>query len=380
MLDTKIILETALNRDEITPIEVLVLLEEGGAILPELFEVADVLNQRVNNNVVTYIRSKKVHYTNVCRAECKFCSFYRKKNDPTAFTLKPQEVVDRLSPLDGARQIEIQGGLNPDLTLEYHLSMVRALREAFPNVHIHGYSPAEIWYIARRVRSTPYDVMRRLRDSGLGSLSGDSAVILNDKVRKKVAFNLLRTYEWIEIMKTAHRLGLSTTATILFGHIEDEIQTGEHLEILKTLNKRTGGISSIEAVPFLPAGTVLARNGQATERPSADHVLRLAAICRLFFGRSIKNVQVEWPKVGLDTALRALSAGVNDIGTLNFDRHEIRSPEVNGRLTLDATKLKTLIRKAGRIPMERPAFTMAAPQPAAPARPVWQRAEELAVI
>lgn len=380
MLDTRIILETALNRDEITPIEVLVLLEENGGVLPELFEVADVLNQRVNNNVVTYVRSKKVHYTNVCRAECKFCSFFRKKNDPSAVTLRPQDVVDRLSPLDGARQVEIQGGLNPDLTLDYHLAMVRAIREAFPNAHIHGYSPAEIWYTARRVRSTPYDVLRRLRDAGLGSLSGDSAVILNDKVRKKVAFNLLRTYEWIEIIKTAHRLGLSTTATVLFGHIEDEIQTGEHLEIIKSLHKRTGGISAVEPVPFIPAGTVLSRNGQATAMPTADHILRLAAVCRLFFGRTIKNIQVEWPKVGLDTAIRSLAAGVNDIGTLNFDKHEIRAPEVNGRLTLDAMKLKAAIRKAGRIPMERQPYTMAAPQPAAPSRPVWQRAEELAVI
>lgn len=380
MLDPKIILETALNRDEISPIEALVLLEHNPEILPELFEAADQMNRRINNNVVTFIRSKKVHYTNVCRAECKFCSFFRKKSDRRAFTLKAKQVVESVKPLNGARQIEIQGGLNPDLGIEYHVELLHALREAFPRVSIHGYSPAEIWFLARRIRSTPYDVLRRLRDAGLHSMPGDSAVILNDKVRKKIAFNLLRTYEWMEIIKSAHRLGIPTTATILFGHLEDEIQIGEHLEIIKQIQRQTGGIQAVTPVPYLPDGTALARNPRIGPAPSGDEVLRVLAVTRLFFGRLIRNIQVDWPKVGFPTAMKALDAGVNDIGTLSVDRHEVRSPDANGRMSIDVPRLKSAVRKADRIPMERRPFTMPRATVKTQRRPSWQMAEEPALI
>ena len=380
MLDPKIILETALNRDEISPIEALVLLEHNPDILPELFEAADQMNRRINNNVVTFIRSKKVHYTNVCRAECKFCSFFRKKSDRKSFTLTPRQVVDSLKPLNGARQIEIQGGLNPDLGLDYHIEVLNTLRDAFPRASIHGYSPAEVWFLARRVRSTPYDILRKLRDAGLNSMPGDAAVILNDKVRKKIAFNLLRTYEWMEIIRSAHRLGVPTTATILFGHLEDEIQIGEHLEIIKQIQRQTGGIQAVTPVPYLPEGSALARNPRIEGAPSADEVLRVLAVTRLFFGRLIKNIQVDWPKIGFPSAVRALGAGVNDIGTLSVDRHEVRSAEANGRMTIDVPRLKSAVRKAGRIPLERRPFSMPRAPVRAHKRPTWQVAEEPALI
>lgn len=380
MLDTKVILETALNRDEISPIEALVLLEQDPNILSELFEAADEMNRRVNNNVVTFVRSKKVHYTNICRAECKFCSFFRKKSDRKAFTLTPEQVVEKLRPLGGARQLEIQGGLNPDLNLDYHLRMLRALKEAFPRVAIHGYSPAEIWFLARRVRSTPFDVMRRLRDAGLHSMPGDAAVILNDKVRKKIAFNLLRTYEWVDIIKTAHRLGIPTTATVLFGHLEDEIQLGEHLEIIKQIQRQTNGIMAVTPVPYLPEGSALARNPRIRGARTIEEIFRVIAVTRLFFGRHIKNIQIDWPKIGFANAIKALDVGVNDLGTLAVDRYEVRSPEVNGHLAIDPARLRTAVRKAGRIALERRAFSMAPPSPKAPRRPSWQAIEEPALI
>jgi CofH subfamily radical SAM domain protein len=381
VLDTKVILETALNRDEISPIEALVLLEQEPEILPELFEAADEMNRRLNNNIVTFVRSKKVHYTNVCRAECKFCSFFRRKNDRKAFTLEPDEVVEKLRPLGGAQQVEIQGGLNPDLSLDYHLTLLRRLRDAFPRTAIHGYSPAEIWFIARRVRSTPYDVLRRMKEAGLNSMPGDAAVILNDKIRKKIAFNLLRTYEWIDILKTAHRLAIPTTATILFGHLEDEIQVGEHLETIKHIQRQTGGIQGVCPVPYLPEGSALSRNPRIDGPPDVQQIFRIIAVTRLFFGRLVKNVIVDWTKIGFPQAVKSLEVGANDFGTLAVDRYEVRAPEVNGPLAVDVSRLKTAVRKAGRIPIERRPFSLPHAAPAKKsARPAWQLAEEPALI
>jgi 2-iminoacetate synthase ThiH len=217
-------------------------------------------------------------------------------------------------------------------------------------------------------------------DAGLTSRPGDAAVILNDKVRKKIAFNLLRTYEWIDIIKTAHRLGVATTATILFGHLEDEIQVGEHLEIIKTIQRQTGGIQAVTPVPYLPPGSVLSRNPRIEGAPTLDEIFRVVAVTRLFFGKLIRNIQIDWPKVGFANAIKSLAVGANDIGALAVDRHEVRDVAANGTLAIDVAKLKNTVRKAGRIPLERRPFSMPAPVRQTQKRPVWQVAEEPALI
>jgi FO synthase subunit 2 len=359
-MDPKVILETALNREEITAIEALMLMQEDDKILQELFRVADTLNQRLNHNVVTWVRSKQVHYTNICRAECSFCSFYRKKGQKNAFTLTPAEVVRQVREAGSVKQVVLQGGLNPDLNLNYHLDVLRTVRSAFPSIHIHGYSPSEIHFVAKRARTTPYDVLKRFRDAGLDSLSGDSADILNDKVRKKICSDKLRTGDWVDIVKTAHRLGIPSTATILFGHVEDEIYVCEHLEIIKNIQRETGGFSAFEPLAFVPQNTDLGRRQKIRGPQPAWKVLRMFAVARIFFSRLIKNIQVDWTKVGLDVAVRTLGAGANDLGSLSYDPYEIRLPEVNGRGSIPAATVRAAILKAGRIPSEREAY---APKP-----------------
>jgi CofH subfamily radical SAM domain protein len=352
-MDPKVILETALNREEITAIEALMLMQEDDKILQELFRVADTLNQRLNHNVVTWIRSKQVHYTNICRAECSFCSFYRKKGQKNAFTLTPAEVVRQVREAGSVKQVVLQGGLNPDLNLNYHLDVLRTVRSAFPSIHIHGYSPSEIHFVAKRARTTPYDVLKRFRDAGLDSLSGDSADILNDKVRKKICSDKLRTGDWAEIIKTAHRLGMTTTATILFGHVEDEIYICEHLEIIKNIQRETGGITVFEPLVFMPQNTDLARSAKIRQPVSADRILQMFAVARIFFSRLIKNISVDWTKTGFDLGLRALKCGANDLGALTYDPFEIRLPEINGKGGMTSATMRAMITKAGHTPAER---------------------------
>lgn len=290
-MDSKLILDTALHREEVSAIEALMLMQdEAKASRSELLAVANILNQRINNNVVTFVRSKQIHYTNICRADCKFCSFYRKKSDKKTFTLSAAELVRAVREAGQIRQVVLSGGLNPDLTLNNHLEILRTLREEFPNLHLHGYSPADIHFIGRRARTTSYDVLRRFQSAGLDSLSGDSAEILNDKIRKKICPDKLRTADWIDIIKTAHRLGMPTTATMLFGHIEDEIHICEHLEIIKNIQRETGGIAAFEPSPFIPNNTALAREKKIRSVTPLENILRVIAISRVFFGRSIKNI------------------------------------------------------------------------------------------
>jgi CofH subfamily radical SAM domain protein len=370
-MDPKVILETVLNREEITAIEALMLMREEGPLLRELYEVADNLNQRINNGVVTYVRSRQVYYTNICRAECSFCSFYRKKGQKNAFTLTPTEVVRQVREGGPVKQVILQGGLNPDLNLNYHLEVLRALRSAFSSVHLHGYSPSEIHFIAKRARTTPFDILRRFRDAGLDSLSGDSADILNDKVRKKICSDKLRTTDWADIIRTAHRMGMTTTATILFGHVEDEIYICEHLEIIKNIQRETGGFTAFEPLVFVPHNTDLARSAKIRQTASPERVLQMFAVARIFFSRLIRNITVDWTKTGLDLAIRALSCGANDLGALSYDPWEIRIPEVNGRGGLTAASVRSAITKAGRTPAERDAHG------AKPASASASRKEEL---
>lgn len=363
-MDSKVILETVLHREEITSIEALMLMREDRTILPQLCEVADTLNQRLNHGVVTYVKSRTVHYTNICRAECSFCPFWRKKSQKGAFSLTPDEIVRQVRDAWPVKQVVLSGGLNPDLTLTYHLDVLSAIRDSFPSVHIQGYSPAEIHFLAKRTRTTPQDLLRRCRDAGLDSLSGDSADILNDKVRKKICSDKLRTGDWAEIIRTAHRLGIPTTATILFGHVEDEIYICEHLEIIKNIQRETGGITAFEPLAFVPQNTELARQAKIRRPVAPARVLQMYAVARIFFSRLIRNITVDWTKIGLDLAIQALGVGANDLGSLTYDPYEIRLPEINGRGGLAPATVRAAIQKAGRTPAERPAHGIKSLPPA----------------
>ncbi len=355
-MDPKVILETAVHREEITAIEALMLMQEGSGILKDIFQAADALNRRAHGNRVTFVRSKQINYTNVCRAECSFCPFWKKKGNRAAYALSPAEVVRQIRDAHGLRQITLQGGLNPDLTLSYHLDMLRTVKSEYPEIHIQGYSPSEIHFISRRARASHADTLRRMREAGLDSLSGDSADILNDKIRKKLAPDKLRTNDWIDIIRTAHRIGITTTATMLFGHVEDEIHVSEHLDIIKHIQRDTGGITAFEPIPFVPARTDLARS-RKLKTPTANDYLRVVAIARIFYGKTIRNITVDWTKFGLDVAARALGVGANDIGPVSVDAHEIRSPHANGRLTIPIPSLQAAIRGAGRVPVEREPYS-----------------------
>ncbi|OHB72045.1 MAG: hypothetical protein A2W23_05180 [Planctomycetes bacterium RBG_16_43_13] len=361
-MNANTILESVLDRGDISAIEALVLIQEPDYMLPALIEAANTLNKRTNNNIVTYVKSKYIHYTNICRASCKFCSFYRKKGQRNTFTLSERSIIKTIKAANGIKEICLQGGLNPELSLNDHISLIRTIKEEFPNLHIQAYSPSEIYFIARQSKTTSFDALNKLKDAGLNSISGTATNILNDRIRKKFSPDILRTNDWIELIKTAHRLGITTTASMLFGHGGSEIHLCEHMDIIKTIQAETGGFTTFTPTPFIPNGTSIARNGSAKNSPSHNTIIKMFAIARLFYNKSIKNIQVDVTKLGMQNTIRGLTAGANDIAPIAFDQYTIKSQHLSKELPLSIHTIKNAIIRANKIPMERPPHSKVAAQ------------------
>lgn len=345
-MDVKTILEGALCNGEISSIEALVLLQQKEDISPQLFNVANILNQKTNKNIVSYTNSKYIHYTNICKARCKFCSFGRKSYEKGAFTLSPKEVLQEIKSLNGVKEIRLQGGLNPSLNLDYHISLISTIKKHLPNIFVTSYTPSEIYFIAKKAKITSYDVLRKLLEVGLDSISGDATDLLNDRIRKKFYSDTLRTNEWIDIVKTAHSLGMKTNTTLLCGHAGTEIHICEHLDIIKTIQKETNGFTGFTIIPFIPNNTRLPQS-----KISLDNIFKLYAVCRLLFNKTIRNIQIDLAKLGVKNAIKSLEVGVNDFGALSFDKYYIKS---NGSKEFPVTtsSLKNEIRKVNKIPLE----------------------------
>lgn len=349
-MDPKVILETALNREEITAIESLILMEANPEFDDDLFRVADALNQRLNHNVVTYIRSRRMVYSTICAENGHRCVFHTPKMRRQRFTLTPDQAVSRLKGMNGTREINVNGALNPHLNINYHVRLLRTLKEAYPDVVIHGYSPSEVRFIAKRMRTTPYDILRRLKDAGLDTMPGSSADILNDKLRKKVSTDLIKTHEWVDLIKTAHRLGISTSATILIGHIENNIHVSEHLDIIKNIQKETGGFTSFMPLAYSPETSRPVSGLKLTKDQTMAALIRVQAITRIFFNKLIKNIEMDPHVCGVALTMRGLAAGVNDLGPLV--QHTYPDSCHRGS-DLTTTAIRNAIIKAGRIPIER---------------------------
>lgn len=354
------ILREARNKGELSSLETLILLEADDAILPDLMALADERNEEINGREVGYVRAKKIHYTNICRAKCKICSFYRLKGEAGAFSEPEESIVQQVRRSFGITMVHLSGGLNPDLNLRYHVGLVAALRDRFPDLHIHGYSPTEILFLSRRSRMHYRDVLRQLKDAGLDSLSGDSAAVLNDKLRKKLCADKLRTNDWIDIIRAAHRMDIPSTATVLFGHLENEVCLSEHLDILKRLQRETGYFTVLELVPFIPEGTPLEREGRLKHKLTPEGILRMCAITRLSVGDLFPNIRLDWIRTGLSLAQRAIRAGINDLGPLYYDDFEIRARHVT-RTSITVAMVESAISRAKKIPVQRKPFTVKKP-------------------
>ncbi len=349
------ILEKALAGDDISPAEAVTLFETHGADFLALIAAADALRQEQVGDVITYVQVRNINFTNVCYTGCKFCAFARYDDEPEAYTFTIEEVVQQAVEARelGCTEVCIQGGLNPKLGGDIYLKIVRAIHAAVPDMHIHAFSPFEIQYASRILRRPAADILRELKDAGLGSIPGTAAEILDTDVRRMLTKNKLSAEAWEDIIKAAHRAGIPSTATIMYGHVDSPRHWAHHLDTIRRIQRETGGFTEFVPLGFIHQNTQLYAEGLARTGPTGLESIKMHAVSRVMLGRDIRNVQVSWVKMGAGLAQMCLNAGANDFGgTLIEERISRMAGATNGQY-MPPEEFERLILDMGRIPAER---------------------------
>jgi len=297
--------------------------------------------------VVTYIVDRNINYTNVCDVYCKFCAFYRTEKDGDHYVLTQEQIDGKIDELVavGGNQILLQGGHHPKLGLDWYLDLLRHLRGKYPQVNIHGFSPPEFNHFAEVFGMSLEQVIGTFREAGLGSIPGGGAEILVDRVRQRIAPRKCGTDAWLRVMEIAHGMGMKSSATMMFGHVETPEERIEHLQRLRDLQDRTGGFTAFICWTFQPENTVL-----KAERTGSHMYLRMQALSRIFLD-NIPNVQSSWVTQGPAMGQVALKFGANDFGSLMMEENVVSSAGTSFRLSVE--EMRRLIREAGYDPQQR---------------------------
>jgi FO synthase len=343
-----------LSADELTAL----FAETRPAAIEEMREAADELRAELMGETVTFVVNRNINISNVCTVGCAFCGFGQGKRSPDAYEHSEQEFVRRVHEAIayGAGELCIQSGIHPDWSLEDYLGWLRlakvTAREAGTELHLHAYSPMEIAHMCDISSLPPSEVFARLRDAGLGSTPGTAAEVLHDGVRERISPNKLPVARWVEIIEASHAAGLRSTATVMFGHIEEPWELAEHMRVVRALQERTGGITEFVPLSFIPFQTLLGRT-HGVEEISREENLKHTAVFRLALGRTIPSLQASWVKMGLDAATESLSWGVNDLGGTLMEESISRLAGSYHGTKLDPEQLVAAAHAAGRPAAER---------------------------
>jgi FO synthase len=353
----------ALDRSErgadLNESDAVALLSARGPGVELLTRAADARRAERSGENVTYVVCRNINYTNVCYFRCGFCAFSKGRLAANlrgpAYLLGVDEVVRRSAEAweRGATEVCLQGGIHPGFTGTWYLDLVRAIREALPGLHIHAFSPLEVWQGAATEDWTLRDYLEQLREAGLGSLPGTAAEILDDEVRKTLCPDKLRTDQWLEVMRTAHSVGLRTTSTIMFGHIEAPINQARHILAIRDLQRETGGFTEFVPLPFVHDEAPIAIKGLARHGPTFREAVVLHAAARLVLDRYVPNIQASWVKLGPDGARALLHAGVNDLGGTLMNESISRAAGASHGQECPPERMEEVIRAAGREPVQR---------------------------
>jgi 7,8-didemethyl-8-hydroxy-5-deazariboflavin synthase CofH subunit len=328
----------------------------------ELHAEARRLNRDLHGDRVTYVVNRNINFTNVCSVGCTFCGFARSSREEVAYNYTPRQVVKRLARTSWVSEVCIQGGIPRGFGFENYLDIVRAVKGAFPDIHIHAFSPMEIHHMHRESGRSYRDILLELQNVGLGSIPGTAAEILVDRVRREVSGNKLTSSQWEEIVRTAHGIGLPSTATIMFGHVESWDDIFEHLDRIRNIQLDTGGFTEFVPLAFIPyrnrLGQRLAReyrdpDFRRLERMTREKAERLYPICRLFFGQLIPNLQTSWVKLGLAQAIESLEWGCNDFGGTLYEESITRASGGPHGECLEPGIIEESLRRAGKTPARR---------------------------
>ena len=366
-----VILDQAQRGEALHETEIATLFAAEGAEFSAVVQAADELRADVVGDVVTYVVNRNINYTNICRYTCAFCAFAKGRSSRSlrgpAYDLELEEIANRALEAweRGATEVCLQGGIHPHYTGRKYLEVVGAVKQAVPGMHVHAFSPLEILHGATTLGCSLEEFLVELKAAGLATLPGTAAEILDDEVRAIICPDKLSTAQWLEVMRTAHRVGLKSTATVMFGHVEGPAHWARHLLRIRALQEETGGFTEFVPLPFVHMDAPMWRAGRARSGPTFREAVLMHAVARLVLHPGIRNIQASWVKMGEAGVASCLRAGANDLGgTLMNESITRAAGGVNGQ-ELDAASLARLIETLGRRPRQRTTLYRALPSPAA---------------
>jgi FO synthase len=325
----------------------------------DICAAANELRAATVGDTVRYVVNRNINYTNICSFRCTFCAFSKGTHSKSLrgepYDISLEEIERRVSEAwaRGATEVCMQGGIHPSYTGNTYLNIVRAVKRAAPDIHVHAFTPLEVMHGARTLGMPVRDFLARLIDAGLNSLPGTAAEILDDDVRQVICPDKVNTQEWLDVMRTAHGLGLRSTATIMFGHVEQPLYWARHLLRIRTLQEETGGFTEFIPLPFVHMGAPVYQRGQARKGPTSREAILMHAVARLVLHPVIQNVQVSWVKLGEAGVTACLNAGANDVGGTLMNESISRAAGTQHGQEMEPARMQAMIRAAGRVPQQR---------------------------
>jgi FO synthase len=353
------ILDRAYAGETLAESDIIRLFEARGDEFDRVCAAADQLRHEVSGDTVTYVVTRNINYTNICYFRCQFCAFSKGKLSENLrgrpYDLSMDEIVRRSQEAweRGATEVCLQGGIHPEYTGATYLAVCRAIKQAVPGLHVHAFSPLEVWQGAKTLGRSLPDFLAELRGAGLGSLPGTAAEILDDEIRAIICPDKVKTAEWLEVMATAHGVGLRSTVTIMYGHVEGYRHWARHLLRIRALQQQTGGFTEFVPLPFVPMEAPISLKGRSRFGPTFREAVLMHAVARLALHPVIPNIQASWVKLGPEGAAACLQAGCNDLGGTLMNESISRAAGASFGQEMPPEAMEGLIRSLGRTPKQR---------------------------
>jgi FO synthase len=353
------ILSRAAAGETLAETDIVRLFEARGDEFDEVCAAADRLRRQMSGDTVTYVVTRNINYTNICYFRCQFCAFSKGKLSENLrgkpYNLDMDEIVRRCEEAweRGATEVCLQGGIHPEYTGATYLSVCRAIKRAVPGLHVHAFSPLEVWQGAKTLGRSLPDFLAELKEAGLGSLPGTAAEILDDEIRAVICPDKVKTAEWLEVMEAAHGVGLRSTVTIMYGHVEAYRHWARHLLRVRALQQRTGGFTEFVPLPFVPMEAPISLKGRSRLGPTWREAVLMHAVARLALHPLIPNIQTSWVKMGPEGAAACLEAGCNDMGGTLMNESISRAAGASFGQEMPPENMDALIRSLGRTPRQR---------------------------
>jgi len=357
--DVGCVVRQAVAGDELNEDQIVKLFQARGPDMVTVVEAADSLREEMCGDSVSYVVNRNINYTNVCYFKCGFCAFSKGKTSENLrgkpYDLDLDEIARRAEEAwaRGATELCMQGGIHPDYTGKTYLRILGAVKEAVPDAHIHAFSSLEVWQGAKTLGTDVRTFLEQLKAAGLATLPGTAAEVLDDEVRDIICPDKIRTDQWLEVIGTAHSVGLPTTATIMFGHVERYEHWARHLLRVRALQVRTGGITEFVPLPFVPMESPMYRRGNARRGPTYREAILMHAVARLVLHPHISNIQASWVKMGATGVEACLNAGVNDLGGTLMNETITRAAGGEHGQEMEPERMEALVRSLGRRPRQR---------------------------